>query len=559
MSQLEDRKNSTPSLGGIKTRTTPDAVSISPSLTEKQVPGPVKENAEYPTGLKLGLILTSVLMCTFLAQLDRLIIVTAIPRISDHFHSVNDIGWYGSSYLLLQCSSQLLYGKMYTFFSVKWTFLTALFLFELGSAVCGSAPSSIAFIIGRAIAGLGAAGIQSGTIVAIVHSVPLHKRSTYQGLFGAIFGVTSVVGPLLGGALTTKATWRWCFYINLPLGGLAAVAVYLLLKVADQESAKLPLKQKLAQLDLLGTMAIVPGMVCLVIALQWGGSTYAWRSARIIVLLVLAGLLFVGFILVQTFLPKTATIPPRIVKQRSIISGSFSTICNGAHLMIFAYYLPVWFQGIQGASAIESGIRFLPTMLSMVVGSVSSGILIRRVGYYTPFLIVGVCFMAIGSGLLYTLQVDSSSPKWIGYQIIYGLGGGLGIQAPNLAAQTTLPKQDVPMGISLLLFCQLLGGAIFVPVGQNVLSNQLVHRLSSIQGINPETILDTGATALTDLSESIKPIVKAAYNDSLRQVYLIGVILACVSILGAASLEWRSMKKDAQQKGKTTNSVEKSP
>lgn len=165
---------------------------------------------EYPTGPKLIIIMASLYFAMFLVALDRTIIATAIPRITDTFHSIDDIGWYGSAYLLTACGFILVYGRIYTFYSTKWVFLSGIFLFEVGSAVCGAAPSSNALIVGRAIAGFGSSGIMTGAITIMINTVPLHKRPMYQGLFGAVFGVASVAGPLLGGAFTdSKATWRW--------------------------------------------------------------------------------------------------------------------------------------------------------------------------------------------------------------------------------------------------------------------------------------------------------------------------------------------------------------
>ncbi|OTA52369.1 MFS general substrate transporter [Hypoxylon sp. EC38] len=508
-------------------------------------------DSEYPSGLKLGLILSSAFISMFLVSLDRTIVTTAIPQISDDFSSGGDIGWYGSAYLLTTCAFQLLFGKIYSNFSVKNTFLASVFVFEIGSAVCGAAPTSTAFIIGRAIGGLGGAGISSGVIAIIVHAVPLHKRPLSQGMIGAVFGIASVVGPLLGGAFTSKVTWRWCFYINLPFGGVAMAVTLFLLKIPDQGTTKTTIKNRLAQLDIYGTALILPGCICLLLALQWGGSTYAWNNGRIIALLVVAGILILGFILVQIFLPKTATIPPRVFMQRSIFAGFFTALCVGSHSMIFTYYLPIWFQAIQGLTAVDSGIRTLPLVISLVVASMSSGVFIYRIGYYTPFMIIGVCIMAVGAGLLFTLQVDTSVAKLVGYQILYGFGLGWVTQMPNLAAQTVLPKPDIPIGTSLMFFSQLLSGTIFVSVGQNVLDNQLKQRLSSLPGFSPEMIQNSGITTLTNMSASTKETVLIAYNESLRRVFLVGLIIVCITLLGGLAMEWRSVKKDTTQQKNT--------
>ncbi|KAI1857640.1 hypothetical protein JX265_011055 [Neoarthrinium moseri] len=513
---------------------------------------------EYPQGLRLGLLMLSVFMSMFLVALDRLIISTAIPQITDDFKSLQDVGWYGSAYLLTTCAFQLMFGKLYSFFSIKAVFLATVVIFEIGSAICGAAPSSNVFIVGRAISGVGAAGIFSGAIIIIVYAVPLHKRPLFQGLFGAVFGLASVVGPLVGGAFTSNVTWRWCFYINLPIGGVALVVIGFLLQIPDREETKLPLMAKLAQLDAVGTTLLIPGVVCLLLALQWGGLDYAWSNGRIIALLTLGGVLLLAFCAVQVLMPKTATIPPRILKQRSILAGFWATVCIGSQMMIFVYFLPIWFQAIKEVSAVDSGIRLLPLTLSMVVASMMTGILTSKIGYYTPFLLAGTCLLAIGAGLLTTLQTDTEQPKWLGYQVIYGFGMGLSFQAPNLAAQTVLPNRDVPIGSSLMFFSQLLGGAIFISVGENVLNTQLVERLSSLPNFNIGLVINNGATTL---SSSVPPellgAVLSAYNESLRKVFQIGLIMCCLTILGSIAMEWRSVKEkkptkvaDAE-KGKT--------
>lgn len=214
-------------------------------------------------------------------------------------------------------------------------------------------------------------------------------------------------------------------------------------------------------------------------------------------------------------------------------------------MVITVYFLPIWFQSIAGVSAAQSGIRLLPLMLSMVAGSMGGGIITPKIGYYTPFSIVGSCIMSVGAGLLTTFQVDTGEGKWIGYQILYGIGLGLCFQTPNLAAQTVLPKKDVPIGLALMLFGQLLGAAVFVSVGENVLGNQLVQRLSGVPGFDPSLITSGGATSLLSaLPASEHDTVLTAYNEALRKVFQVGLIISSLAVLGAVALEWKSILKN---------------
>ncbi|EON96442.1 putative mfs aflatoxin efflux protein [Phaeoacremonium minimum UCRPA7] len=490
-------------------------------------PGHEPVDYVYPTGLRLALLMISIFIGMFLVALDKLIITTAIPQITNDFHSSNDIG------------------------CVKNTFLAAVLLFEVGSAICGSAPNSVAFIIGRAIAGLGAGGVQSGVIVIIVYAVPLQKRPLYQGLFGAVYGIASVIGPIVGGAFTSNVTWRWCFYLNLPLGGVVLIFVFFLLRIPDRPNTAGTLKDKLLQLNVEGLVALVPGVVCLCLALQWGGFTYSWSNGRIIALLVLAFVLLVAFVLIQIWKPGRATVPPRIFVQRSIGSAFFVSCCLGAHQTLLLYYLPIWFQAIKGDSAVQSGIHLLPQVIALVIASIVTGVLTSRVGYYTPFLIFSICIAAIGAGLLTTLRIETTVGQWIGYQILYGWGFGGCIQAPNLAAQTVLPRDEVSIGAALMLFGQTLFGAIFVSIGQNVFDGQLAKRLASITNITPQQIEDAGVTGLLKIiPANYYDAALEAYNDSLRVCFRVALIVACLCIFGGLGMEWRNVKAEADSSTK---------
>ena len=458
---------------------------------------------------------------------------------------------------MTSCAFQLLYGRIYTFWPQKPVFLCALGLFELGSIVCGAAPNSTALIIGRAIAGSGAAGIFSGAISMLIHLVPLQKRPMFAGLGGAVFGIASVAGPLLGGVFTDNVSWRWCFYINVPLGAVVSLVIIFILKTSTRVSDEtLSLVQKLRRLDLFGSSCLLPGIVCLLLALEWGGSTYSWSSARIIVLLILFGLLMCGFVAVQIFRPDTATVPSRIIKQRSVLAGLCFMILVGGAMMSIIYYIALWFQAIKKASPVHSGIMSLPLLLSLVAGSMTAGPTISLlVGYYTPYMIVSTVGMSIGAGLMTTFTPETGHAKWIGYQVIFGYFLGLGFQQANMAMQTVLPRVDVPTGTALVFFGQQLGGAVFISVGQNIFSNRLIDGLRTIPNIDLSNIVNTGATNLRGVVDpKYLGQVLHAYNGALTDTFTLVCALACAAFIPAVCMEWKSVRKEKKPRTKKAES-----
>ncbi|KAJ7896628.1 MFS transporter [Mycena olivaceomarginata] len=496
------------------------------------------ETAEdFPHGFKLVVLMIALCLAVFLVALDNSIIATAIPKITEQFRSLDDVGWYGSSYLLAISATQLLFGKFYTFLPVKSVFLAAISLFELGSLICGVAPNSKALIIGRAIAGLGSAGIFNGALIIIAHAVPLAKRPIYIGLVGSMYGIANVSGPLMGGAFTDKVSWRWCFYINLPIGGLTLFIIALIFKTPNSADHKAPavpltLRQRIELFDPWGTLTFVPAIVSLLLALQWGGSKYAWKSGRIIALFVVFGVLITAFIALQIQQGENATVPPRIFMKRSIWAAAWFTLALGASFFISVFYLPLWFQAIKGTSAVKSGIDNLPTLLSCVLSMTLCGVLVTTFGYYTQFFWLCTVGMTIGAGLISTFKPDTGHAHWIGYQVIYGFGVGCGMGAPLMVAQTILELKDVP------------GGSLFISVAQNVFQNKLISGLASrVPEVPPALIFAAGATNLkTAVDPKFLTAVLSVYNDALVAAFQVGVAMAGVSIVGALAMEWKSVK-----------------
>jgi MFS family permease len=287
----------------------------------------------------------------------------------------------------------------------------------LGSIVCATAPTSKALIVGRVITGIGGAGVTPGSFLLITFLVPVQDRPKYTGALGSVFGITSILGPILGGYLTA-ITWRWCFWINLPVGGVSIVLLALLTpNCTPPEKRAATLKGKLLQLDPLGFFLISTSLICLLLAIQFGGKEYDWNSGLVIALYVIFGISGFGFVAAQIWRGEKGTVPPRIALQRSILSGTIASIGIGSVLILLSFFLPIWFQVVKGKSPQDSGLALIPLLFSVVVAVIASGVFASAVGYYVPSLLVGAALAIAGAGLISTWSIDVSAEKWIGFQV----------------------------------------------------------------------------------------------------------------------------------------------
>ncbi|KAI9880358.1 MAG: hypothetical protein M1830_003969 [Pleopsidium flavum] len=516
-------------------------------VDEKKAEGDeeIEDESKYPNGVPLAILTFGLCMAIFVVALDNTIIATAIPKITTVFNSLNDVGWYGSAYLLTTTSLQPSFGKIYTYFNVKWTYIIALLIFELGSILCAAAKNSVMLIVGRAVAGAGAAALFSGGMTIVGFSVPLRKRAIYIAALSSMFGISSVVGPILGGALTDRASWRWCFWINLPFGGIALLTVFFFFKNPERKQNTLTVREKIEQIDILGAFFLICAIVCLLLALQWGGSVYPWSDSKVVGCLVGFGLIIAVFLFLQFKLGDRATIPPRILlKQRTVLASSWFSCFLAMGLYTHIFYLPFYFQAVKGTTAEGSGIRSIPYLVSVTLASLVIGSLITAFGWYTPFMWFGAATFTVGAGLLQTLKVDSSTGRWIGYQILTGVGAGAGVQIPFIAVQVVLSAKDMPTGNAIAIFFNSLGGAISISIAQNIFSNTLIQEIPEhTTGINPALIISAGATHVREVTppDQLAGVLQA-YDLAIRKAFILPIAVGAIAFLFSLLMEWKSVK-----------------
>jgi len=309
---------------------------------------------------------------------------------------------------------------------------------------------------------------------------------------------------------------------------------------------------RIMSFDPVGTAFFLPAIISLLLALQWGGTKYSWGSGPVVGLLLVFGFLMLAFCYVQCKQKDNATVPLRIISNRSIWAGCCYGFCVGATFFLMVYYVPLWFQAVQGTSAVGSGVHNLPMLVTTILTSIFSGGLVTKLGYYTPFMITATVIMSIGAGMISTWEVHTSSAAWIGYQILFSLGYGLGSRQPLVAVQTALDMKDVPTGTAVVILVQTLGGAIFVSVAQSVFSNELVKHLHEIlPSLDPAIVLNAGATNLRQtLSKDLLPGVILAYNKALTKTFVVAASMAALSIFGSVLMPWMSVKKEEKPANK---------
>lgn len=355
------------------------------------------------------------------------------------------------------------------------------------------------------------------------------------------FGAGAILGPIIGGAFTDNATWRWCFYVNLPLGGLIGAVTILFFKPQEEYTPSRSLTQIILEVDIIGNALLLSTAAMFFLAMQYSAQPHAWHTSRVIGLLVGSGAGLGVFLVWQWRKGDRALIPPSIMCRRNVATGLTNTFFIYGTLLSQVYYLPVWFQACRDQSALDSGVSMIPYLLGNSIFAVLTGAFVSKIGYFAPPAILGSAIATVGSGLLSTLAVNTNSSKWIGYEVLTSVGIGMTVQQSYVAVQCTVTLEQLAVASSLVSAFQALGGSIFISVGNTVLLNELYD--AALPGIDIDTVIAAGATGFRAfVPEERIPALLDAYNGALQKVFQMGLVCSALAFLVALGLEWRSIK-----------------
>jgi EmrB/QacA subfamily drug resistance transporter len=476
----------------------------------------------------LLIIFTALMLAILLAALDQTIVATALPTIVGDLGGLSHLSWVVTAYILATTASTPLWGKLGDQFGRKTLFQASIVIFLIGSALCGQAHSMIELISFRALQGLGGGGLMVLAQAIIGDVVPARERGKYQGAFGAVFGVASVAGPLLGGFFVDNLSWRWVFYINLPVGLIALAVIAVALPSSANRS-----KHKI---DYLGALLLAGSATCIVLLTSWGGTEYAWGSGVIVGLGVLAVLLAVGWWL-SARRAAEPVLPLRLFSNRVFSVCAGIGFAAGFAMFGALAFLPLFLQVVRGISPTISGVYLLPMVLGLLLTSVGSGQLISRRGRYKIFPIVGTALLVVALALLSTISAATSSLVLNSYFFILGLSLGLILQVLVIAVQNSADYSDLGAATSGNTFFRSIGGAFGVAICGSIFSNRLSSGLrQALRGIPlPAGVNVADAQSnpklLARLPASVRGDVLHAYSQSIDRIFLFAVPVAAVAFV----------------------------
>ncbi|KAJ1981641.1 hypothetical protein H4R34_001989 [Dimargaris verticillata] len=483
---------------------------------------------------KMFVIMCGLCLSLFLAYLDITIVATALPAIGFALDGFSEVSWIASAYLLTFTPLQPLYGRFSDIFGRVPVLLVSNVVFMVGCAICGSAPNMPVMIIGRAIAGVGGAGLISLPMIVVADLVPLHQRALYLGIFGGMFALASVLGPILGGLFTDHVSWKWVFYFNLPVGAVTFIIIVLFLRIPHEHRS---LWRNLRRIDYLGAGSLMGAIVFVLLATMWGGSVHPWNSPIIIAFYCLFVFCIVSFVVVELKFAKEPIIPLRLFLYRNFALANICILLIGVIILGSVFYLPIFYNIVRNDTATMSGVKLLPLLLSLVVATVASGLITSKTGRYRPLIWIGAAVTTVGLGLMTMISNDEHQANEIGFLVVLGAGCGMCLQTLMLVAQSAVPEDQVAVATSCFSFFQTIGSGIGIAAMSAILNNNLAFLLSEIPGINvSEVITNPSLLQHNEIPADTLGSVQDAYVTSIRQIFYVLIPLGGLTFITSLGL-----------------------
>jgi EmrB/QacA subfamily drug resistance transporter len=477
------------------------------------------------THRQIMVILGGLMLGMLLAALDQTIVATALPTIVGDLGGLNHLSWVVTAYLVASTVTTPLYGKISDLYGRKKIFQFAIVIFLIGSALSGLSQNMTELIAFRGIQGIGAGGLMTLAMTIIGDIVPPRERGRYQGYMGAVFALSSVIGPLLGGFFVDQLSWRWVFYVNIPVGAVALVVTSAVLD--------LPHRRVSHSIDYVGTALLVGGVGSVLLAVTWGGTQYAWGSATIIGLAIVGAVLLAAFVAVERRVAEPV-LPPYLFRNRVFTVATATMFIVGLAMFGGIIYLPLFLQVVTGRSATNAGLLLLPLILGIMFTAITSGRIISRTGRYKIFPVTGMLVMALGMYLLSTMGPTTTTLDASAFMVVLGLGLGMVMQVLVLAVQNAVDRRDLGTATGAATFLRSMGGSFGVALFGAVLSNRLATNLADLlpggslpAGVSPDTLKGSPAVILS-LPDAVRGPVIEAFARSIDTVFLAGVPIAIV-------------------------------